>query len=78
MTVSELIEWLKEFEDQDAIVEVLCCQRAVGYYAQGGITGTVEFNPDRHYEYTDFRDNQFSKNTPWAQKRTLLLGLDEN
>lgn len=78
MKVHELVAWLQEFEDQEAEVEVLHCQRDGGYYAQGGVTGRVKFNPERHIEYTDYRDNPFAVGQPWAQERTLLLGLDEN
>ncbi len=78
MTVSELIEWLKGIEDQDAVVKVLHCEGGHGYYAQGGVTSPVEFDPAKHAEYTDFRDNPFCRHEPWAQERTLLLGLNDN
>ncbi|WP_233906520.1 hypothetical protein [Segatella copri] len=77
MKVHELITWLQAFEDQDAVVKVLQNEGG-GYYAQGGVTSEVEFNPERHIEYTDYRDNPFAVGQPWAQERTLLLGLDDN
>ncbi len=78
MKVRELIEWLQKFDDQEATVEVLHCQPASGYYMQGGETSTVEFDPDLHAEYIDMRENQFAVGTPWGEKHTLLLGLNEN
>jgi hypothetical protein len=77
MKVRELIEWLQAFEDQDATVEVLHCAPGSGYYQQGGVTGYVEFDPDKHAEYTDMRANQFAKGKPWENSHTLLLGLNE-
>lgn len=77
MTVSELIEWLKAFEDQDAVVEVLHCQEGYGYYAQGGITDWVGFDPDKHCEYMDFRRSQLSKGQPWENKHVVMLGMKD-
>lgn len=78
MKVHELIAWLQAFEDQDAVVKVLHNEGGGGYYAQGGVTSQIEFDPERHIEYTDYRENQFAVGQPWAKERTLLLGLDEN
>lgn len=74
MRVHELISWLQAFEDQDAIVEVLYCEDGHGYYAQGGFTKQVTFDPSIHVEYTDFRDNPFARGEQHWQDRTLLLG----
>lgn len=78
MKVHELIAWLQAFEDQDAVVKVLHNEGGGGYYAQGGVTNEVEFDPERHIDYTDYRENPFAVGQPWAKERTLLLGMDEN
>ena len=70
MTVSELIEWLKE-QDQDAFVKVVQYDEDGGYRPNVKIT---EFTPDLS-EYTDFRGNQFvMRSMPHYNMRTLLLG----
>jgi hypothetical protein len=73
MTVSELIEWLKT-QDQGATVEVL--QLRQGGAWEGDSVTTVDFNPDEHADYTDFRGNKFAKGKPYENQRTLLLGND--
>ena len=78
MNVAEFIEWIRAFEDKDSVVKVLHCEGGHGYYAQGGVTFSVNFDPELHTEYTDFRDNPFCRHEPWAQERTLLFGLKEN
>lgn len=77
MKVHELITWLQAFEDQDATVRVLHCEDGHGVYAQGGVTSPVDFDPERHIEYTDMRDNPFARAYPWANERWLLLGLKD-
>jgi hypothetical protein len=77
MKVRELIAWLQAFPDQDATVEVLHCTTGQPYYQQGGVTGAVEFDPEKHAEYTDMRGNQWAKGKPWENSHTLLLGLNE-
>lgn len=65
MNVRELIEWLQNFEDQEATVEVVNSDGA-----------SVEFNPEEHAEYTDLRGNPWCKGSPWEDKRTLILGRE--
>ena len=77
MKVHELIAWLQEFENQDAIVKVLHNEGGGGYYAQGGVTREVVFDPSAHTDYTDLRSNQFADAEQKAKCPTLLLGLDE-
>lgn len=77
MKVHELIDWLKAFEDQDAVVKVLHNEGGGGYYAQGGVTREVVFDPSTHTDYTDLRNNQFADAEQKAKCPTLLLGLDE-
>lgn len=45
MRMREFIEWLAQFPDQDATVEVLECQTGAPYTQQGGVTSSVEFDP---------------------------------
>lgn len=78
MKVHELIKWLQTFEDQDAIVKVLHNEGGGGYYAQGGVTKEVIFDPAKHCEYTDLRGNAFARKYAYWDVRTLLLGIDEN
>lgn len=78
MKVRELIEWLQAFEDQEATVRVLHCESGSGYYQQGGVTHAVEFSPEDHVDYSDFRGNKFvEESSPWYNSRTILLGLNE-
>ena len=72
MKVHELIEWLKEFKDQEADVEVVC-HKDDGDYCH---SKTEIFNPDLHVEYTDLRGNPHIKdNAPYFNSRSLLLGV---
>lgn len=73
MTVRELIAWLAT-QDQDAIVEVI--RREPGGYGYGGDSfEVVEFVPEEHSDYSDFRNNQHtSPDAPHYGKRFLLLG----
>lgn len=85
MIVSEFIDWLKT-QDQGAVVEILYHTSGTGYYDQGGTVSVKEFDPPEegyscpmHFEYTDYRGNQFVKeDAPWYNKRTLLLGTKDN
>jgi putative lipoic acid-binding regulatory protein len=75
MTVSELIQWLQQFPDQGAEVEVIRHSSDGGYYCQGGTVSVVSFDPSVHAEYTDLRDNPHVKPTDkYFGQRTLLLG----
>ena len=81
MTVYEFTEWLKT-QDQDAIVQIVYHERGTGYYDQGGTASVIEFRPDvnqygvaDHWNYTDYRNNRFVKETdPHYNKLYLLLG----
>lgn len=84
MNVAELITWLQT-QDQEAIVQVLVHSSGTGYYDQGGNVMVQDFTPDGewgvydHYEYTDFRDNQFVKpDAPYYNKRYLQFGTKDN
>lgn len=77
MIVRELIEWLQKFEDQDATVEVLHCREGNSYYMQGGETVTVQFDPEKHAEYIDMRNNPYAQGKPWGEVHSLLLGMKD-
>lgn len=73
MTVAEFIEWLKT-QDQDAVVECVVHESGGSYYEQGGTCTTQPFAPELS-DYTDFRGNQFVKETePYFNKSYLLIG----
>ena len=75
MKVHEFIKMLQEFEDQDADVFVIEHYCGTSYYDQGGNVKEVKFNKDDHFEYVDFRGNQFVKpEDSYFNARTLLLG----
>lgn len=79
MTVKDFIEWLKQFPDQDATIEVLECHPGAPYTEQGGVTSSVKFDPDKHADYTDMRGNPFvGDDAPYKNDHTLLLGLNDN
>ena len=74
MKVKELIELLKE-QDQEADVYVVENSSTTGYYSQGGIAEEVLFDPEFHFEYIDFRGNQFvGPDKEHFNARHLLLG----
>ena len=78
MTVREMAAWFAAFEDQDAIVEVVDYNSSDGFHQQGGICRAVEFDPEVHIEYTDFRGNQFVKpDAPYYNRRTVFIGRSE-
>lgn len=78
MRVREFIEWLSQFPDQDATIEVLECRPGALYGEQGGVTSSVYFDPEKHAEYTDLRGNPWIKDdAPYKDARTLLLGLND-
>lgn len=84
MIVKDFIEWLKT-QDQEATVEVLVHSSGSGYYDQGGNVSVEEFTADeeygcgKHFDYTDFRGNQFVKpEASYYNKRTLQLGTKDN
>lgn len=75
MKVSEFIKFLQQFPDQDADVLVVEHHQGRDVYEQGGTAQTVNFDPETHIEYTDFRGNQFVKPTAaYFETRTLLIG----
>lgn len=87
MKVKDFIEWLKT-QDQEAIVEIVYHEHGTGYCDQGGNATTQEFDPTKgyypsqgvaeHWDYTDFRGNQFVKeDSPHYNKRYLLLGAKD-
>jgi hypothetical protein len=76
MTVRQMIEWMSTFEDQDAIVEVVCHRNDGGHYEQGGTAQTEEFNPDSHVEYTDMRGNRYvNESAPYYNRRSVVFGV---
>ena len=76
MTVRQMIEWMSTFEDQDAIVEVVVHSEGRGYYDQGGNADTMEFDPEKHVEYTDMRCNQFVKESDSRyNRRSVVFGV---
>ena len=80
MLVKDFIKWL-ETQDQEATVEVLHHSSGTSYYDQGGNVSTKEFtdSPYAHYEYTDFRGNQYVKDDAhYYNKRCLQLGTKDN
>lgn len=85
MIVKDFIKWL-ETQDQEAIVEVLVHSSGSGYYEQGGTVSVDEFDPEdslhgvaKHWEYTDFRNNQYTKpDAHYYNKRYLQLGTKDN
>ena len=78
MQVREFIEWLAQFPDQDATVEVLECRQGAPYTQQGGVTSSVEFDPEKHAEYIDLRGNPWIKDdAPYKNDHTLLLGIND-
>lgn len=78
MNVGELIEWLQEFPDKGATIEVLECKHGEGYYDQGGVTHSTGFDPDKHADYTDLRGNpHIPDDAPYKDSRTLLLGSND-
>ena len=65
-----MIEWMSTFEDQDAIVEV------VVHSEEGGVSDTMEFNPEQHVEYTDLRGNRFvHEGNPYYNRRSVVFGV---
>lgn len=80
MNVAELITWLQT-QDQEAIVQVLVHFSSSGYYDQGGNVQIEDFASvdGWHYEYTDFRGNQYVKpDAPYYNKRYLQIGTKDN
>jgi len=74
MIVSELIEFLK-MQDQGATVEVVEHKSGKGYYDQGGNANKQDFDPLKHVDYIDLRENPYVKEgDPRHNKRFLFLG----
>jgi hypothetical protein len=46
MTVRELIEWLKQYPNQDANVLVVVHRECQDYRLQGGVADCVDFDPN--------------------------------
>jgi len=78
MKVKDFVKWL-ETQDQEADVEVVIHDRGNGYYTQGGTVSFEYFDPEKdHFEYIDFRGNQFiSKDNVHYGKRFLLIGYSD-
>jgi len=75
MTVRQMIEWMSTFEDQDAIVEVVCHRNYGGYYEQGGTATVDEFDPDSHVEYTDYRHNKYiHESSAYYNRKSVVFG----
>jgi hypothetical protein len=73
MKIKEFIKWL-ETQDQDAIIEVVAHKSGRGF-DQGGTASTVEFDPIKHVEITDFRGNSFvNPDADFYNKIFILLG----
>lgn len=75
VTVRQLREFLEQFEDQDAVVQVVEHHCGTDYYEQGGRAFEVNFNPAEHVSYVDMRNNQFATEAQRNLPRTLLLGV---
>lgn len=76
MKVSEFIKLLEQFPDQDADVLVVEHRSGRSPYDQGGTVETVNFDPELHLDYTDFRENPFVKpDAEYFNQRTLLIGV---
>lgn len=74
MTVSELAKWLADFEDQDAIVEVVVNARG---YGCDDYVASETFDPSKHADYTDFRGSPYAKpGEAYYNKRILVLGQE--
>lgn len=74
MIVEDFIKWLKT-QDQGATVEILIGERARGY--GGDEYHKVDFDPEKHVEYTDMRGNKFAIGKPYENTRSLFLGAAE-
>ena len=57
-TVANLIAFLQT-QDPAALVEVIEHTAGHTYYDQGGNVSEVPFDPAKHAEYTDMRENPF-------------------
>lgn len=84
MNVAELITWLQT-QDQEAIVQVLVHSSGTNHCEQGGTVSVEDFTlagdwgVPYHYEYTDFRGNQYTKpDAPYYNKRYLQIGTKDN
>lgn len=74
MIVSEFIKWLKT-QDQGATVEVLHGIASRNW--EGDSYRKVDFDPEKHSDYTDMRGNPFAVGKPYENSRTLFLGEAE-
>lgn len=74
MKVREFIAWLAT-QDQDATVEVLLGERGKNWNSDS--YRRVDFDPEKHADYTDLRGNPHTIGKPYENARTLFLGLDE-
>lgn len=81
MIVKDFIAWLQT-QDQEAIVEIVNHRSGGSYYEQGGTASWDDFDKDKqweHWEYVDFRDNQFVKpHADYFGKRYLRIGGKDN
>jgi hypothetical protein len=75
MNVEEFAEWLKTFPDQKAEIQVIEHHDRRGYDEQGGYVFEELFDPTKHTEYTDFRNNELVKpDVSYYKKSYLLIG----
>jgi len=74
MIVSDFIEWLKT-QDQGATVRVLHGIHARAW--EGDSYRRVDFDPEKHSDYTDMRGNHLAVGKPYENSRTLFIGEAE-
>ncbi len=73
MTVAEFIEWLKT-QDQGATVEVVIANDWSRGYECGTDVKRANFDPAKHTDYIDFRENKHVTEPRIKDRRFLLLG----
>jgi hypothetical protein len=71
MIVEDFIKWLQT-QDQGATVEVLCGRMGRSY--EGNYYRQIDFDPEKHVDYTDMRGNPFGVGKSYENSRTLFLG----
>lgn len=78
MTVREMAEWLSNYPDQDAIVQVVRHTESTSYYDQGGNCSIHDIDVDQDVEYLNFRGNQFVReDAPYYNRSYLFLGQSD-
>ena len=73
MKPRELAQWLLDFPDQEADIEVI--SSTYSYEGHNNVN-QVLFDLEKHVDYVDFRNNPFVE-PDWRDKRFLLLGAYE-